>query len=278
MVEGSCLVRFPLDTNDKKPLGNSGEYVPAVGVGTWDIRNAKLAVDALAYAVELGLNLIDTAEMYQSGGAEEIVGSVIRRVGRERVFVVTKLLPERFAARDKAVRAAEASLKRLGISYADLILIHWPLEGVPLKTQIESLEALVERGLTRYIGVSNFDGAILEEAVKSTKKYDIVVDQVKYSVLDKRVEFETLPLCLKNRVTLQAYTPLERGRVAGDKRVARIAEKYGKTCVQAALNYLISRPMVTAIPKSERMERISEFAGALGWRLNTEDLEELETI
>jgi len=272
------LIRFPLDQDDKKPLGGTGEHIPAIGIGTWDVRDPKSAIEALTLAAELGLNMIDTAEMYQDGAAEEIVGRVIRKVGREKVFVTTKLLPERFADKEAAIKAAKASLRRLGINYADLILIHWPLTGTPIEAQIRCLESLAEEGLTRYIGVSNFDGAILDKAIKSTKKYEIVVDQVKYSVLDKRAEFNVLPICIKNRVTVQAYTPLERGKILKNEKITQMARRYGKTSVQIALNYLISRPMVTAIPKSEKTERIKEFAGTLGWRLNVRDIEELEKL
>ncbi|MCP8320060.1 MAG: aldo/keto reductase, partial [archaeon] len=180
--------KFPLDYGDKKLLGNTDEYIPAIGIGTWGIRNYSSAIEALTYAVGLGLNMIDTAEMYQDGKAEEIVGAVVKRVGRDRIFITTKLLPERFVDGKSAIRAAEASLWRLGIRYADLILIHWPVEGIPIKTQIKSLEVLADRGLTRHIGVSNFEGQILVEALASAKKHQIVVDQVKYSVLDKKVE------------------------------------------------------------------------------------------
>ncbi|MCP8309139.1 MAG: aldo/keto reductase [archaeon] len=270
--------KFPVDYGDKKPLGNTDEYVPAIGIGTWDIKDYSSAIEALTYAVDLGLNMIDTAEMYQDGKAEEIVGTVVKRVGRDRIFITTKLLPERFEDGKTAVRGAEASLWRLGISYADLILIHWPTSGIPIKTQIKSLEVLADRGLTRHIGVSNFEGQILIEALASVKKHQIVVDQVKYSVLDKRVENDTLPLCIENKITIQAYTPLEKGAILDNKIIADAAKKYRKTIAQVALNYLISRPMVTAIPKSERKERINEFWGALGWRLSQEDLEVLEAL
>ncbi len=270
------MSKFPVDHSDKKQLGNTDEYLPAIGIGTWGIREYSSAIEALTYAVELGLNMIDTAEMYKDGKAEEIVGKVVKRAGRDRVFITTKLLPERFVDGKSAIRSAEASLRRLGIRYADLILIHWPVEGIPIKTQIKSLEVLADRGLTRHIGVSNFEGRILSEAIASVKKHQIVVDQVKYSVLDKRVEDDTLPLCIENKVTVQAYTPLERGAILGNKIITDVAKKYGKTIIQVALNYLISRPRVTAIPKSERKERIREFSGALGWRLSKEDLEVLE--
>ncbi len=272
------MSKFPLDYSDKKPLGNTNEYLPAIGIGTWNIRNQSSAVEALTYAVEIGLNMIDTAEMYQNGKAEEIVGLVVKKVGRDRIFITTKLLPERFSDDKIATRAAEASLKRLGIRYADLILVHWPASGIPVDTQIKSLEVLANKGLTRYIGVSNFEGQTLREALTSVKKHEIVVDQVKYSILDKRIEDNTLRICIENKITVQAYTPLEKGNVLRNEVIADVAKKYGKTGIQVALNYLISRPMVTAIPKSERKERIKEFSGALGWRLSQEDLKTLEAL
>jgi len=222
--------------------------------------------------------VIDTAEMYGSGAAEELVGKVVRRFSRDEVFVVTKLMPQHFIDSFEAVRAARASLRRLGLDYADLILIHWPYYYVPISRQVKALEAIASEGLTRYIGVSNFTREELEEAIYATSKYDIVINQVKYSVLDKRVEDDLLKYCIENRVTIQAYTPIERGRVNDIEVIKRVAGKYGKTPVQVALNYLISRPYVTAIPKSERKERIEEFKGALGWRLEPHDIEVLEKL
>jgi len=216
--------------------------------------------------------------MYGSGAAEELVGRVVRNFGRDEVFITTKLMPQHFIDSFEAVKVARASLRRLGLDYADLILIHWPHDYVPISRQIRALEAIANEGLTRYIGVSNFTKEELEEAIYATSKYDIVVNQVKYSVLDKRVEDDLLKYCIENKVTIQAYTPIEKGRVNDVEVIKRIAGKYGKTPVQVALNYLISRPYVTAIPKSERKERIKEFRGALGWRLELRDIEVLEKL
>ena len=216
--------------------------------------------------------------MYGSGAAEELVGRVVRNFGRDEVFITTKLMPQHFIDSFEAVKAARASLRRLGLDYADLILIHWPHDYVPISRQIRALEAIANEGLTRYIGVSNFTKEELEEAIYATSKYDIVVNQVKYSVLDKRVEDDLLKYCIENKVTIQAYTPIEKGRVNDVEVIKRIAGKYGKTPVQVALNYLISRPYVTAIPKSERKERIKEFRGALRWRLELRDIEVLEKL
>lgn len=270
------MPRFPIDHLDRKPIGRSGESVSAIGLGTWGVRSEESARRALVHAVELGLNLIDTAEMYGQGRAEELVGRVIREVGRESVFVTTKLYPHRFREPDRAVRAVESSLRRLGAGYADLVLIHWPDDLAPIRVQVRSLEAIADKGLTRYIGLSNFDERRMREAVESTSKFDIVVNQVKYSVLDRSIERGLLGACLDLGITVMAYSPLERGAVVNFRPVRDLASKYGRTAVQVALNYLISRPRVVAIPKSERLEHVDELRGALGWRLRPEDIELIE--
>ncbi len=274
----SKLAKYPIDENDLKPLGKTGEKIPAIGMGTWGIRSYADAEEVLVSAVERGLWLIDTAEMYGEGLAEELVGRVVRRVGRDRVFIVTKLRPYRFASPDSAIKAAEASCRRMGVNYVDLLLIHWPEETLPIHVQIKSLEAVAEKGLTRYIGVSNFSAEQLREAVESASKFDIVLNQVKYSVLDKKVERKLLPKCIELGITLQAYTSIERGRVAYDPRVIEVAQAIGKTPIQVALNYVISRPMTVALVKTERMDHLEEILGALGWRLSNELIERLEKI
>lgn len=269
---------FPVDYLDRKPLGDSGESISAIGVGTYGVRDEAKAVEALEYAINLGLNLIDTAEMYGSGRAEELVGEVARRVGRSSIFIVTKLYPYRFKSQGEAVKALRASLKRLNVSHVDLVLIHWPDEATPIEQQVKSLEALVDNGLARYMGVSNFTAEQLERALASTARHNIVANQVKYSVMDRRVEESLLPFCIKNKVTLMAYTPLERGGVASIKLLNDLALKYGKTPIQVALNFLIARPRVVAIPKTERRGRVEEFRGALNWRLSNQDIKLLEQL
>lgn len=267
---------FPMDYLDRKPLGGTGESISAIGIGTYDIRDESKAINALKYAVSIGLDLIDTAEMYGSGRSEELISEVIKSVGRSSVFIVTKLYPHRFRSQEESIKALKASLRRLGTSYVDLVLIHWPDTFTPIERQIRSLEALVDNGLSRYMGVSNFTAGQLKVALSSTAKHDIVVNQVKYSVVDRDVERDLLPLCIERKVTLMAYTPIERGRVANVRWLNEIALKYGKTPIQIALNFLISRPYVVAIPKTEKKERVEEFKGALGWRLSNQDIKFLE--
>lgn len=271
-ISGVELSLWFFDENDYKYIGH--DKVSAIGVGTYGIRSYDKAFDALVYAILHGLNLVDTAEMYDNGRAEELVGKVIREVGRDAVFITTKVLPNRLDDKEKILRAVEASLRRLGVGYADLILIHWPNERLSIPEQVQNFEVVAEKGLTRYIGVSNFDAAQLRLALQSTRKHEIVVNQVHYSVINRYyVEKELLPFCIENRVTIQAYTPLERGSVINNYAVVSIARKYNKTPVQVALNYLISHKNVTAIPKSERVDHVQELLGSMGWRLSPEDLE-----
>lgn len=268
---GNAL-EIEIDRDDYKEVGRTGERISALGVGTWDIRDPKGAIEALTYAVQLGLNHIDTAEMYLEGKAEEIVGEVVKRVGRENIFITTKILPKNFKNEHLCRKAAESCLKRLGVKYADLILIHWLEAYLSIGRVVNLLENLVDEGYTRYVGVSNFNVGDLKRALENTKKHEIVVNQVKYNVYNRGVEYDLLPYMAREGITLQAHTPLERGKVAYDQNLKRIGEKYNKTAVQVALNYLISHRRVVAIPKSERKERVLEFKGAMGWRLNPDDM------
>lgn len=271
------MAGFPVDASDWKLVG--ADRVSAVGLGTWAIRSPRAAEEVLVAAVESGrVNLVDTAEMYGDGAAEELVGRVIRRVGRGRVFVTTKMLPHRLRSEEEVEKAARASLRRLGVREVDLFLIHWPAWGMPVAEQVRRFERVVYRGgYARYIGVSNFSKEELLEAIHATASAEVVVDQVHYSVLHREPEESSLlRLAVEHGVTLQAYTPLERGAVARHPAVRRVAERLGKTPVQVALNYLISRPRVVAIPKTERMDHLLEILGALGWRLPPDALEELE--
>ena len=272
------MVRFPIDPSDRKPIGNTGETVSAIGLGTWAIRDYKKALDVYVYALTHGIDNIDTAEMYDSGRAEEFVGEVIKRVGRENVFITTKMLPDHLVSKERVLKAARASLERLGVEYVDLYLIHWPNPSISIEKQVSNFEIVYLEGLARYIGVSNFDLEELEQAIHATKKAEIVVNQVHYSVLNKSVEKELLPYCIKQGITIQAYTPLEKGKVAEIPVLREIGEKYGKTPIQVALNYLISRPRVVAIPKTEDREHLEEILGSMGWRMEENDIEVLEEI
>lgn len=268
---------------DLKELNRTGCKVPAIGLGTWKIGGSMtpdhsqddLAIKALRHGISLGMWLIDTAEIYGGGHAEELVGEAIKIFNREKIFIVTKVW-ETNLRYDDVLKAAKRSLKRLKTNYIDLYLIHWPNPRIPLSETMKAMEKLVSDGLVRYIGVSNFSVKLMEEARSYLSKEDIVVNQVKYNVYDRSVERDILPYCQKEGITLMAYTPLAKGSVSTDKTLIEIGRKYGKTAAQVALNWLISKDMVIAIPKAIRIEHIEENAGAMGWRLSEEDIRYIE--
>ncbi|MGC9011577.1 aldo/keto reductase [Thermogladius sp.] len=255
------------------------DKVSAIGLGTWAIRDYGKAYEAYLYALSSGVNNIDTAEMYDGGKAEEFVGKLVKAVGRDNVFITTKMLPDRLVDKDLIIKAARAALRRLGVNYVDLYLIHWPNTSISIEEQVRNFEIVAKEGLTRYIGVSNFDLSELDRAIHALSRERIVVDQVHYSVLHKgEVEETLLPFCRANNIAIQAYMPLERGAVVTHPVVQRIASKYGRTPVQVALNYLISQDNVIPIPKAEKIEHVKEIMGSMGWRMRREDLEELKRI
>jgi len=267
-----------IDYSDRKEIGRSGETISAIGLGTWNIRSRESMINAITHAVELGIDNIDTAEMYGDGRAEEIVGDAVRIVGRENIIITTKIMPDKFINIDRLRNAVVSSIRRLKVKYVDILLIHWLEPYLNIRDVVRMLESLLDDGYTRYIGVSNFGLGELSEALRCTAKADIVVNQVKYSVLDKGIEDGLLEFMIDNGITVQAYTPIERGRVVRDIRLRRLGEKYGKTAVQVALNYLISHQRVVAIPKTEVVERVGEFHGSMGWRLSIEDIEYLKRL
>lgn len=265
--------------NDLKRIGD--DKVTAVGMGTWgvggwespDYSRDKEHIEALRYGLELGMNLIDTAEFYAAGHSEELVGKAIEGFEREDIFIVSKIWPTHFGY-ESAKRAARASAKRLG-TYIDLYLLHWPTEDFrKIKETLHALEELVDEGLIRYIGVSNFDLELLRKSQEVMRKYEIVVNQVKYSLKDRRPEESGLLEYMKREgITLMAYTPLEKGTLARNSCLAEIGKTYNKTAAQVALNWLIWKENVVAIPKATNKEHIRENFGAMGWRLSKEDYE-----
>ncbi|MFP3190517.1 MAG: aldo/keto reductase [Thermoproteota archaeon] len=270
-----------------KFLGITGEKIPSIGLGTWGLggysrsssANDEKEIELIRYAAEKGLTFIDTAEMYGAGHAEELVGQAVKDI-RSKVFIATKVSPEHLRY-DDVIKACERSLKRLQTSYIDLYQIHWPNPRVPLRETIKALERLAEEGKIRYIGVSNFSVELLKEAISLTSKHDIVSNQVEYSLLSREIEKDLLDFAKNNKITIIAYSPLARGAIfSGEyaEKLRKICEKYNKTISQVALNWLISKENVVAIPKTSKKERIDEFLGAYGWRLSKEDVEEIERI
>jgi diketogulonate reductase-like aldo/keto reductase len=275
---------------ERKSLGKTGESVAAIGLGTWnmggrespDYRDDERLIEAISYAVELGMNHIDTAEMYAAGHAEELVGEAVKQFSRDEVFIATKVWPSNLRYED-VIRSCRRSLERLQLKYVDLYMVHWPNPRIPLQETMKAMEKLVKDGLVRYIGVSNFDVELLEEAMNALKREEIVANQVEYSLEAREVERELIPFCERNGITVTAYTPLGKGRIPAEaasntprgKILAEMAQRYGKTPVQIALNWVIWRPNVITIPKAARKEHLEENAGAAGWRLTEEDYKRL---
>ncbi len=267
---------------DLEKLGNTSVKVPVIGAGTWEmggdtVRNTigdKESIRALRRAIELGIYLIDTAEMYGDGHCEELVGRAIKPFPREQLFIITKVWRNHMHYAD-VIKAAEHSLKRLQIDWIDLYLIHFPSLEVPMKETMEAMERLVERNLVRFIGVSNFDVAKMEEARSCFSKGEIVANQVNYSLAARSAERAVLPYCRRHRLTVMAYMPLARGELARNKFLEDISKKYEKTAAQVALNWLITQEGIIAIPKAVNLDHLEQNAGATGWTLSKEDRERI---
>ncbi|MDV3104514.1 aldo/keto reductase [Thermococcus waiotapuensis] len=265
--------------DDLKRIGH--DRVTAVGMGTWgiggkespDYSRDKESFEVLKHGLELGINLIDTAEFYGAGHSEELVGEAIKGFEREEIFIISKVWPTHFGYTE-AKRAARASAKRLG-TYIDLYLLHWPSDDFgKIEETLHALEELVEEGLIRYIGVSNFDLELLKRSQEAMRKYEIVANEVKYSLKDRWPETSgLLDYMKKEKIALIAYTPLEKGTLAENECLAEIGKAYGKKAAQVALNYLIWEENVVAIPKAGSKAHLEENFGAMGWRLSKEDRE-----
>lgn len=258
--------------------------VSQIGFGTWkiggefwtpDYSRDSQYVEILKYVINNGINLIDTAEMYGGGHAEELVGKAIKEFDRENIFIITKVWPNHLRYED-VIKAAKGSLRRLNVKYIDLYLIHWPNPSIPLNETIRAMENLVDQGIVRCIGVSNFDVKLLSEAITLTRKYEIVANEIEYSINNKSAENDIIPFCEKNNIKVIAYSPLARGNVKNNKILEEIGRKYGKTTIQVALNYLIKRSI--PIPKASTKDHVDEILGSLGWSLSDEDYERIRRL
>ena len=253
----------------------SGERIPALGQGTWGLaedgeRDEELR--ALRLGLDLGLTLIDTAEMYADGAAEELVADAIGE-RRDEVFLDTKVLPAN-ASRKGTIEACERSLKRLRTDRVDLYLLHWRGQ-LPLEGTIEAFSELLQRGKIRHWGVSNFDAFDLAE-VLTVAGDGVETDQVLYNLSHREAEAVVLPWCRDQAIPLMAYSPIDRGALVDDDVVLAIAQKHDATPAQVALAWVLRHDDVCAIPKAAIHEHVRENAGALELRLDNEDLKLLD--
>jgi diketogulonate reductase-like aldo/keto reductase len=262
-------------------FGWTGLDMPVIGMGTWMIegrsRDAeRRAIDALRLGLDLGMNHIDTAEMYGNGRAEELV-SIAVEDQREHVFLVSKVLPSN-ASYQGTLKACERSLKRLKTDFIDLYLIHWPSSQHPIEETMRAMEKLVDEGMIRFIGVSNFDLEQLREAQHALKKYRIACNQVLYHLAYRGIEHDLLPYCAENGIAIVGYSPFGHGNFPSShsregKVLAEIAKRHNRTMRQVALNFLIRDPNLFTIPKAGKLDHIRENSGAVGdWKLTDEDI------
>ena len=268
-------------------MGRTGEKIAAIGLGTWLIGGGSSpdysmdmeAIEAIRYAIELGMTHIDTAEMYGGGHAEELVGEAIKSFKRDEIFIASKVWHTNLRY-DDVLRACERSLRRIKTSYIDLYYIHWPSDVIPLSETMKAMERLYKDGKIRYIGLSNFSPTQIEEARSYLSTTDVVAIQAEYSLYNRKIEGDVIPYCFRNNLTVVAYSPLARGALLADLRkpmerrvklLMELAEKYSKTPVQIALNWVIWHDQVIAIPKALQRQHLEENAGAAGWKLTKED-------
>ena len=237
----------------------NGARIPKIGFGTWKIGGGSYAdpsqdersLAALRSALELGYTHFDTAEIYASGHAEELLGRAIRETGtpREELFITSKVDPSNLHYRD-VLEACEKSLRRLGTDYLDLYLIHWPSRGIPLGESFRGLNQLLREKRIRHVGVSNFDVRLLEQA-RAQSEAPVFTNQVPYSLTDRSyVRNGVLGYCQKNDILLTAYSPVAKGRLRGTPVLQTVAEAHQATIYQIALAWLVSQPRVITIPMS----------------------------
>ena len=257
-----------------------GVRIPVLGLGTWGMGGRQIEdhrwdsenVTAIRMAVELGLTHIDTAEYYGAGHAEELVGEAIEPYHRDSLFITTKVWHTHLR-HDDLINSMRKSLKRLNLDYVDLYLVHWPNPDVPLHETMEAMERCAEEGYTRFIGVSNFGWSLMKEAQSHLESHSLVANQVEYSLLDQKPKMDLLPHMQAQNRTLIAYRPLGGGILAkpGNNVLDEVAEKYGKSQAQVALNWLISQDNVLAIPKTSNPVHLLDIVGTIGWELGLED-------
>ncbi|MEM4211660.1 MAG: aldo/keto reductase [Nitrososphaerota archaeon] len=297
-------------------LGRTGLKISQIGIGSWQIGSKywgwgreyseQETIDAIRRAIELGINFIDTAEMYGDGESERIIGKAIKNM-RDNVVIATKVWPTHLTY-DGVLKACERSIQRLGVDIIDLYQIHWPNPLIPLSQTMRAMEKLVKEGKIRYIGVSNFSLKKLIQAQEALRNNEIVSNQVKYNMIERDAEKELLPFAEKNKITIIAYSPLAQGLLTGkygpenrpqdnirkinilfDKEnlkrlqplisiLREIASRRGKTPAQVALNWLIRKKEVVAIPGVKRQSQAEENAGAADFSLSEDELRMIESV
>ena len=255
----------------------SGQMMPVLGQGTWYLgehpANRRDEIVALRTGLDLGMTMIDTAEMYGDGASEELVGEAI--IGRRAdVFLVDKVLPSN-ASRRQTVQACHRSLRRLRVDHIDLYLLHWRGRH-PLAETIEAFTELVDAGDIGQWGVSNFDLSDMTELLEAGGN-SCATNQILYNLTRRGPEYDLLPWLREHRIPAMAYSPIEQGRLLGHPQVTKVAARHGATPAQVALAWLLRQEMVAAIPRSSKPEHTRQNAEARDLHLTEEDVAALDT-
>ncbi|WP_042119277.1 aldo/keto reductase [Rhizobium etli] len=255
----------------------NGTEVPALGQGTWamgeDAGHAKMEIESLKTGIDLGMTLIDTAEMYGDGGAEEIVGQAIRG-RRDEIFLVSKVYPWN-ASLKGTVEACERSLDRLGTDRIDLYLLHWR-GNYQLAETVAAFETLKASGKIGAWGVSNFDTDDMQELLRVPDGANVAANQVLYNLSRRGIEYDLLPWCQNRGIPVIAYSPIEQGHILHHPELIRIAKAYQATPAQLALAFLLERDGVIVIPKTSNAERVAENRDCVSLDITDEDWQALD--
>jgi myo-inositol catabolism protein IolS len=295
-------------------LGKSDIKVSKIGIGVWQASDEwhgddDQVIKAVGTANELGVNLVDTAELYGNGRSEKVLGRALAELGREKFVIATKVAAAHLRY-DELQRAAAASMRRLGVNEIDLYQVHWPdpWEQIPLKETFKALEKLYLEGKIRAIGVSNFAVRDLEEARSYLSRTDIVSNQMKYNLLQRNLEEDVLPYCKREGITILAWSPIAQGALSGkytsknlpsgDVRIenilfapqnmaqiekvvavlSKIAKDHMCTVPQVALNWLASMPIVIPIPGVKNPAQARENVLSLDFKLSNQELAEIDQV
>jgi len=301
---------------DYHELGKSGIKISVIGLGTWQwgsrewgwngLYAEKDVTAAFQKGLELGINFVDTAEIYGHGRSEEILGRAIHGF-RDQVVIATKVWPWNLSY-GRVLRSADRSLRRLRADVIDLYQIHWPNRLVNTRDTMKAMKKLMETGKVRCVGVSNFNVKQMKAAQDALAPIELASNQVKYNLLDRGIERELRAAALGSQITIIAYSPLAKGLLAGKytkdskpisfvqrasprfskrnlatfddarKLLKQIGDSHGKTVAQVALNWLISKENVIAIPGAKRSVDVEDNAGATGWQLTRDEITSMERI
>lgn len=254
-----------------------GTAIPALGQGTWELGEDRKRradeIEALRTGLDLGMTLIDTAEMYGDGAAEELIAEAVGK-RRDEIFLVSKVLPEN-ATRRGTAQACERSLKRLRTDRLDLYLLHWR-GSVPLAETLDAFEALMKSGKIHRWGVSNFDVEDMEELGDLAGGDVVATNQVLYNLTRRGIEYDLLPMARDIGMPVMAYSPIEQGRMLRHAALRNIAQRHGVTPARVALAWVLQQPGVCAIPRSGNPEHTRDNAAAATLTLSSDDLAELD--